>query len=465
MTRNVVHIYTREIDFNLELDIEFLGIRMLTGTAKELMGENNHTEKKDSLHLAIIIQNQLESFESVTDGVEYSRPRLLIAFGVLSYFIQKIFTPFETYASSSYVGVFDKECKNKFIFEETDLIEDYNQFETIIKNHKDKEFIYSLLDRWRKGLYMETESEDNMIYDDETLLSYFHILELLTTKYEDKQKKELKDKIKDFSKSIFEESFLFEGNQLKSEINAKSKIIEGLLLPDLSVSSKIFYMFKEQGILTYRLKSFIANFVKDRNSVAHGRQVYQDRVIFPVPPFFPLIKNRDYPEEFYRILTAKAIANFIGVNLYSQEWDEISQSIIPSFDELREFQREKKYLELTNQDFCDGKENDITPFVVSHYLISKKLKDEEALEILTPFINKYNKTEDETMMSVWAIIIILDLLEGGELKAKCIEIIKVAEKNNWHPNYFKMRDEMYNLEYFGFEIKGLKDLIRKKEII
>ena len=32
MTRNVVHIYTREIDFNLELDIEFLGIRMLKGT-------------------------------------------------------------------------------------------------------------------------------------------------------------------------------------------------------------------------------------------------------------------------------------------------------------------------------------------------------------------------------------------------------------------------------------------------
>ena len=464
MTRNVVHIYTREIDFNLELDIEFLGIRMLTGTAKELLGENNHAEKNDSPHLAIVIQNQLELFESVTDGMAYSRPRLLIAFGVLSYFTQQIFTPFETYSSSSYVGEFDKECKNKFKYEETDLIEDFNQFDTIIKSHKDKEFIYSLLDRWRKGLYMEIESEDNMLYNDETLLSYFHILELLTTKYEDKQKKEIKYKIKAFSKSIFEDSFLFEGNHLKNEINAKSKIFEGLLLPDLSVSSKIYYMFKEQGILTYRLKSFITNFVKDRNSVAHGRQVYQDRVIFPVPPFFPLIKSHDYPEEFYRILTGKAIANFIGINLYSQKWDEISQIIIPSFDELRQFQTEKKFEELTNQDFCEGKENDITPFVVSHYLISKKLKVEEALEILTPFINNYNKTENETMMSIWAIIIILDILPDGELREKCIEIIKVAEKNNWHPNYFKMRDEMYNLEYFGFEVKGLKDLIRRKEI-
>lgn len=437
---------------------------MLTGTATELLGPNNQAIKKDSPHLAIVIQNQLEMFESVTDGMAYSRPRLLIAFGVLSYFTQQIFTPFETFASSSFVGKFNKKCKNKFVYEEVDLIEDYNQFNTIIESHDDKEFIYSLIDRWRKGLYMEFESEDNMLYDDETLLSYFHILELLTTKYETKQKSELKRKISDFTKSILEESFLFDGNHLKSETTAKSKIIEGLLFPELSVISKIFYMFKEQGILTYRLKAFIANFVKDRNAVAHGRQVYQDRVIFPVPPFFPLIKIRDYPEEFYRILTAKAIANYIGIGLYSHQWDEISKSIIPTFDELRQFQRENKYIGLTNQDFCSGKVNDITPFVISHYLTSKKLKHTEALEILTSFINNYQKTEDETVMSIWAVILILDILEEGELKNKCIEIIKVAGDNNWHPSYFKMRDEMYTLEYFGFEIKGLKELIRKKEI-
>ncbi len=464
MTRNVVHIQTREIDFNLELDIQFFGIRMLTGTAIELLGKNYHAEKKDSPHLAIVIQNQLEMFESVTDRMAYSRPRLLIAFGVLSYFTQQTFTPIETYASSSYVGEFDKKCEDKFVFEGVDFFKDFIQFTTIVESHRDKEFIYSLLDRWRKGLYLETESEDSILYDDETLLSYFHILELLTTKYENKQKLELKDKIKIFTKSIFEETFIFDGEHLKKESTAKSKVIEGLLFPELNVRSRIFYMFKEQGILTYRLKSFIANFVNDRNSVAHGRQVYQDRVIYPVPPFFPLIKKRDYPIEFYRILTAKAIANYIGLSLYSQEWDEISQSIIPTFDELRQFQKDKKYLELTNQDFCNGIVNDITPFVISHYLTSKKLKPKEALEILTPFINKYKKTEDETIMSIWAVIIILDILEEGELKKKCVEIIKVAAKNNWHPSCFKMRDEIYTLEYWGFEILGLKELIRTKEI-
>ncbi|GJQ61175.1 MAG: hypothetical protein SCALA702_02280 [Melioribacteraceae bacterium] len=67
-------------------------------------------------------------------------------------------------------------------------------------------------------------------------------------------------------------------------------------------------------------------------------------------------------------------------------------------------------------------------------------------------------------MSIWAVIVIMEILDDGDLKNKCIEIIKVAEKENWHPSYFKMRDEMYTLEYFGFEVNELKKLIREKEI-
>ncbi len=138
--------------------------------------------------------------------------------------------------------------------------------------------------------------------------------------------------------------------------------------------------------------------------------------------------------------------------------------IIPSFPELKQFYKDKKYIGLSNENFCAGTENDITPYVVSHYLTSKKLKPKEALEILTPFIENYSKTEDETALSIWAIIIILDIVENEELRKKCVEIIKVAESNNWHPNFFKMRDEMYSLEYLGFKVNGLRELIKNEEI-
>ncbi|GJQ61186.1 MAG: hypothetical protein SCALA702_02390 [Melioribacteraceae bacterium] len=367
MKKNIVYIYIREIDFCLELDIEFLGVRMLTGSTDELLSKNKKTENKGKSHLAIILTSELELFESISDGYAYIRPKYLIACGILSFFTQQAFTPFESYQQSAYLGSFSKKCLNKFIYEKKDLYEDFNQFNEIIKFHTDKKFIYSLLDRWRKGLYMEAESNESMLYDDETMLSYFHILELLSTKYEYKQKLELKERIKQFTNSIFKDSFLFDGSHLRNESESKSKIINGLLMPELSVSSKIFYMFKEQNMLTDRLKNFINEFVKNRNLVAHGSHVYQDRIIFPVPPFFPLIKNRVYPIDIYRILTAKAIANYIGLNLYSQEWEDFSHIIIPSIEELKDFLKKKKYNYLTNEDFCFGVENDITPYVVSHY--------------------------------------------------------------------------------------------------
>ena len=468
MKKNIVHIYARTFEFELDIDIELLDIKIFT-TNKVKFGMDLLEEKSDNdnskKYLCIVIQSQLEDFEAITDGLAYTRPKLLIALGVLSFFTQEVFTPFETYQQGSYVGKFQREKDEMFIYNQEDLLDDYKEFSSFLnKKDTDKKFIYSLLDRWRKALYLENESKENMIYDDEILLSYFHILELLTEKYYPVQKEKLETEIKTFTANILENSFMLTGNSLASEINSKSKLLAKLLIPEISVSNRIFYMLKVQNIGTIRLNNFIKSFVDNRNSVAHGRQVYQDRVIFPVPPFFPLVKNNDYSLEFYRILTAKIISNYMNINLYDKKWKDNSNLLLPTFDELNEFINNKKYQNLTNEDFCKGVINDITPFVITHYLINRKIKPEKAIEILTSFINNYSRNEDETLMSIWAVIIIVDFITDSRLKDKCIEIIKVAEKNNWHPDYFKMRDAMYSLEYLGFEPKTLRELIRNKEI-
>ena len=467
MKQNVVHIHAREIDFNLDIDVELLDIRIFTSTNLRRFDKVSSEEitSSDKKYLYIITQSQLENFESVLDGLAYSRPKLLIAFGVLSFFTQEMFTPFETIQQYSYVGEFNEERKEKFVFNDYDLLEYFKYLKSYLnKKETDGRFIYSLLDRWRKALYMEHESEDNMLYEDEIILSYFHILELLTKKYYPFQKKEILSKIKEFSSSILKDNFLIEGNNLTNEINSKSKLIESLLIPEVSVSSKIYYMLKAQGIESPRLKNFVTNFVKDRNSVAHGRQVYQDRVIFPVPPFFPLIRNKFYSLEFYRTLSAKVISNYIGLTLYDDEWEEYYQSLLPTIEELNQFIAEKKYLNISNKDFYQGTENDITPYTLTFYLINGKIEHGTAIEILTPYINNYTENEDETIMSIWSIIILVDIISDDKLKAKCIEIIKIAGKNSWHPSAFKMRDEMYTLEYLGFETKTLKEMIQQKEI-
>ncbi|MCD8402054.1 hypothetical protein [Tenacibaculum finnmarkense] len=456
MKKNIIYTYSRFVDIELHVDIDFLDIRI---TSFKL---NSSSDVK--YRLDIIIQTQLEEFESLTDGIAYTRPKLLIAFGILSYTTGEVFTPFDTIQSNAIIGDFTIFCTNKFNYNGKCLLDKYLLFESKVKSHEDKNFIYSLLDRWRKGLFLEQESTDNMIYDDETLLSYFHILELLTTKYEKEQRKEVVEKINSFTANLLTDSFFLSHGNLENKTTEKSKLIEGLLATEFSVANKISYMFNKQGLLSSQIKYFIADFIKDRNSVAHGRTVYQDRVIFPVPPFFPLIKIKNYELEFYRILTAKSIDSYLEIDFYNDEWLELTNIIMPSYDTLKEFYKEKKFENLSNVDFCNGVENNITPYVVSHYLTSKKIKPKQALEILTNFIENYQETEEETIMSIWSIIIILDYIQDKSLKNKCIEIIKIAYSKKWHPSCFKMRDELYTLEYYGFETKEFKNLLQKKVI-
>ena len=460
----IIHIYSRELDLDLNIDVEFLDVRIISGTVEEIYGDNHSSDRKNDHHIAIIIKSELESFEAINDGLAYTRPKLLIAFGALSFYTQEVFSPFEMIRQFSDVGDYNKKCSNRFIFNGDDLLTDFKLFEAKILQHDDEGFIFSLLDRWRKGLFLEARSEENMLYDDETVLSYFHILELLTTKYQKDQKKEIKETIKKFTDEVFEESFLYNGNRLESESKNYSKTIENLILPKVNVSSKIFYMLKQQGLLSARLKSFISDFVEDRNAVAHGRQVYQSKVIFPVPPFFPLVKNRFYPDEFYRVLTARCIASYIGINLYSSEWESMSELILPSIEEVKEFYNAKRFMGLSNKDFCDGTINDITPYTITHYLINKKLKPKQALEILEEFILNYEGSESETQDSIWSILIVLDLIDDEKLREKCIEIIKIAGDNRWHFDYFKLRDAMYRMEYYGFEVRLFKEMIQKREI-
>ncbi|MCR9228768.1 MAG: hypothetical protein NXH90_15220 [Flavobacteriaceae bacterium] len=201
---------------------------------------------------------------------------------------------------------------------------DLNKIVTLTesKNENEKRLFYSLIDRHRKAMYLEKESEENMIHDDEVLLSHFHILELLSTKYYTKQKQLAKQSIKLFSEKILRDIYQLEGNLFQSELGSKTKLVESMFISELPVASKIMFMFREQGILTHRLKAFISDLVKDRNSVARGRQVYQERVIFPVPPFFPLIRNREYSFEMLRILSGRSIALFLGLNHLEEEWSE-----------------------------------------------------------------------------------------------------------------------------------------------
>jgi hypothetical protein len=456
---------TAETDINLDLNLGLLDSRIFTTTDLSTIYPSD-TEVSDKRYLCVSVEIKLDEFESVSDGAAYARPRMLILLGILSFLTHELFISLEFFGSSTVkeelrrVDVSDY----RFEFNGIDLIPKIKQIISFINSNRENDvrLFYSLIDRYRKALFLEKESEQSMVHDDEIILSYFHILELLSTKYYAKQKSLAIELIKNLSESLLKDIFLLEGNRLQSELSSKAKLIETIFVSELSVASKIMFMFKEQGLLTHRLKSFVYDFVKDRNSVAHGRQVYQDRVIFPVPQFFPLVTNWEYSFEMLRILSGRTISIFVGLDHLEEEWLEIESGLIPTIDELNDFIVEKRFDKIGIEDFYLGKDNEITPYTIAYYLVSKKIKVASAITALAKIILEYREIEDEITQLILAVVLIVDDTTS-DLREKCINIIKLSSEKRWLPDV-RMKDILHHLEYLGHEPKVLRELIANREI-
>jgi hypothetical protein len=450
------------IESDLDIDVSLLDSRIYTTLEPNKLERKTGTTKDCLLNISI--ETELDSYESVSECAMYARPRLLIIQGILSFLLQKAFVPFQSHTGHHEKTALNKVESRKFFYAGSDYLPYLDKIVAFLESVQptDQRLFFSLIDRYRKALFLEIESEDSMVHDDEILLSYFHILELLAGKYYPQQKATALESINQFTMSFLQKTYLIEGNHLQSELNSKQKLVESILIPNISVGSKIMYMLNQQKLLTKRLKSFIAATIKDRNNVAHGKQVYQKRLIFPVPQFFPLIKNRQYHPEMIRVLSGRVIAIFLGLDHLKDKWQIIDENLLPTLEEIRIFLKDKRYKTLSIEDFYAGKGADITPYSLAYYLLNKKTTVEEVVPALSHLILKYRKIEHEITQIIMAVVLIVDIADH-DLKEKCIDIIIISSQEGWHPD-FKFRDILYYLEYLGHTPITLKELIRKREI-
>ena len=154
--------------------------------------------------LVISIMLELKSYESLSDALAFSRPKYLNILGIVSFLIDEPINAFNSSVSQS----LKEEKQNllvrrteKFIYEDIDKSALLNELICRLNELKEYEqsLIFSLLDRWRKAHHLENESMDSFLYDDESTLSYFHVLELLSDAYAKNLKNNADDFIKEFS--------------------------------------------------------------------------------------------------------------------------------------------------------------------------------------------------------------------------------------------------------------------------
>ena len=146
--------------------------------------------------------------------------------------------------------------------------------------------IITLLDRWRKAIYLKAESCDADLYYDESTLSFFHILGLFGDTVNGELRKKLEDNIEKMLQQHYA-NFYFNDSQIKQMVDQNKKAVSSLLIGDyLSLSVKVKYFLEKYELLDDNIAFFIDNMIKVRNAIAHGRITYQKVFIWPLPPFF-----------------------------------------------------------------------------------------------------------------------------------------------------------------------------------
>lgn len=120
----------------------------------------------------------------------------------MSYFTGILFTVYQlTQSEQAFVDEKTKlpveGTRRVFLFKGNYYSNDLNVLLEQLEKRESKSLVITLLNRWRKALYMENESEVNTFHD-EAILTHFHTFELLVGYYYEDLKKEANEKTREF---------------------------------------------------------------------------------------------------------------------------------------------------------------------------------------------------------------------------------------------------------------------------
>ncbi|WP_373034237.1 hypothetical protein [Sulfurovum sp.] len=416
--------------------------------------------------IKISIPCDLKEYESISDAPVFTRSKYLVLLGIISFVIDDpvdVFGPKTNKYIFNEGGIWSHEdIENSLVIDKVDSTGLLSEIITKLKeiSPHNKTLIFSLLDRWRKARYMEKDSEESLIYTDEATLSYFHVLELLGDLYSKKISEKSKELIKEFTSKYNSEILSLSGQSLENENNAKLKLVSSILSKDISVASKIMYFLKELGLYSNQTAFWIKTLVEARNSVAHGRRVFYDKSIFPVQPFFPLVSNSIYPMQFLRVLAANVISKYLGVSLYSNEWNIINVYLIKDDHVTKEYLKRGAFESIEE---IDTNEIAIIRGGLNSFILNKKISPSSCFKFYEFYLSTEIDNEEFLYTNIHAIVILYESTKEPGLNALLEKAIINTHKLECNIDE-KFRDTMYFLDFHGFETPKLELLIESGDI-
>lgn len=429
--------------------------------------ETTEEENTKTIVIEIEIEIEIESNVShstlVTEVSAKARSRYLVILGILSFFTGEIFSVNQVKSWYKSVENIKKPNKAKtlFIHDGIDKTNDLNKLLSFIDTSKeakeaDKRLVFSLFDRWRKALLMETDSYETFLYEDEAMLAYYHILELLSSEYSSQLNKDTETLVNSFLDDLFSNTFHLTGSNLEGIKKGKKKSILKEM-PHNDIKIKIFYMLNQFQMLNDKSKEIVERLIKDRNAVAHGRLVYQDSFIFPLPPFFPIVKDIFNEIEISKIISARVIASHLKLDIWTKEWEELLGNLQETYESINNFIQNKCYQNISSQDFILGVNNNIKPYDIYYYTVAGKIKLKKLQEILCKTVIEIDVNKDNALELLGSCILLSDCSDD-KLREKCRFIIKTSYENEWIDS-IDLGDVLPYLEHKGFNVEYVREFL------
>lgn len=417
--------------------------------------------------LVIEFESELEKIDSVLDVSRHVRPKFLILLGVISFFTKECLTGYQVSKSSHSVKedlTLNDEIKIiNFEIEGTDYRKDLRKVLEALSEEKNKRFGAFLLDRWRKGLFIldEYEGRGDDLFAEEAFLAFFHILELLSNHFEKERKKEMEDLLRNFLKKICDDVFNLRGRELQQRTNQLYGTFKNFLFEDsLAVRYKINYALSELNMLDSKTDSLVKRVVKTRNSIAHGKLAYLNKLIYPFPPFFPCDLSPERNTSDIMLLTRRAISKYFNLSVWEEELDEWHKCLRPNLDTVRKFLSKKEYLKIPIEDFNDGRYKDIYPFSIIEYYLEGKLNYGDVEDSLGYLILNIELPEDRIEEILFFAGILADS-KKKDISSKSRSIVELFYKADGSLTILK--DLVRYVEYFGKNTFWLKEWIGNEQ--
>jgi predicted transcriptional regulator len=322
--------------------------------------------------------------------------------------------------------------------------------------HEKKVLIFTLFERWRKALYLEIESDESYIHLDEATLAYIHILEVLSDEYKQNLDIKIKEKRKELVTEILECA-----NSENKGLRKITSLLNQINLNQITLKSKVIQMLQDLGLYDLKTDAIIVRFIGHRNSIAHGRKdIYQDKVVYPLKPFFSLIKDIDEDIEVIKILSACTISKYLELNAWTAEWEEIHFIEFTPLSTVMDFIDNQTYSMISNEDFINGKVEGIIPLTLSHYYLKSKISFSILEKALMSVLVTIDLNEDTCRSLFDAAVSLSDSLIDT-LAEKCQQIIQAVHSNQWG-YYSNIRDILKDYEYHGKKLNWFSEWLTER---